>query len=98
MPLSGNPFEAWMNYNPFLGYYSHNEIIFLNKKRNDHQMMTLQQIRHALSARMPIKVANATGLHYNTIRQVRDNATANPTHKVLKALSDYFESQAVSNG
>lgn len=61
-------------------------------------MMTLEQIRQALSDRMPIKVAEATGLHYNTIRQVRDNPGANPTHKVLQALSDYFESRKVTHG
>ena len=53
-------------------------------------MMTLEQIRKALSDRMPAKVAEATGLHYNTIRDVRDNPRANPTYKVLKALSDYL--------
>jgi hypothetical protein len=61
-------------------------------------MMTLEQIRHALSDRMPIKVAEATGVHYNTIRQVRDNPNANPTHKVLQALSDYLESRKVTHG
>lgn len=56
-------------------------------------MMTLEQIRKALSDRMPIKVAEATGLHYNTIREVRDNPDANPTYKVLVALSSYLEGQ-----
>lgn len=56
-------------------------------------MMTLEQIRKALSDRMPIKVADATGLHYNTIREVRDNPDANPTYKVLVALSNYLEGQ-----
>lgn len=36
-------------------------------------------------------VAEATGLHYNTIKAVRDNEGANPSYKVLKALSDYLE-------
>ena len=61
-------------------------------------MMTLEQIRDALSDRMPIKVAEATGVHYNTIRQVRDNPNANPTHKVLLALSNYLESRRVTHG
>jgi|GEM_PF-852205 len=59
-------------------------------------MMTLEQIRLGLSDRMPIKVADATGLHYNTIRSVRDNPHANPTHKVLTALSDYLQSTAIA--
>jgi len=61
-------------------------------------MMTLEQIRDALSDRMPVKVAEATGVHYNTIRQVRDNPNANPTHKVMLALSNYLESRKVTHG
>lgn len=57
-------------------------------------MMTLEQIRNALSDRMPVKVAEATGLHYNTIREVRDNPDANPTYKVLSALSTYLENRS----
>lgn len=62
-------------------------------------MLTLEQIRNALQDRMPAKVAEATGLHYNTIREVRDNPEANPTYKVLKALSDYLtRREATING
>jgi hypothetical protein len=43
-----------------------------------------------------MKVAEATGVHYNTIRKVRDDLNANPTHKVLQALSDYLESRKVA--
>lgn len=53
-------------------------------------MMDLNAIRAALADRMPAKVSEATGIHYNTIRQVRDNEDANPTYKVIKALSDYL--------
>lgn len=56
-------------------------------------MMTLEQIRRALADRMPGKVATSTGIHYNTIREIRDNPDANPTYKVLRALSDYLERQ-----
>ena len=56
-------------------------------------MMTLEQIRSALSDRMPGKVAEATGLHYNTIREVRDNPNANPSYRVVAALSDYLSGQ-----
>jgi hypothetical protein len=78
-----------------VAYDWHITTIFSNKDKN---MMTLEQIRQALSDRMPIRVAEATGLHYNTIRQVRDNPDANPTHKVLQALSDYLESRKVTHG
>lgn len=53
-------------------------------------MLTLEQIRAALRDRRLAKVAEATGLHYNTIREIRDNPDANPTYKVIKALSDYL--------
>ena len=46
---------------------------------------------------MPVKVADATGLHYNTIREVRDNPDANPTYKVMLALSNYLESRKVTH-
>jgi hypothetical protein len=53
-------------------------------------MLTLEQIRAALRDRRLAKVAEATGLHYNTIREIRDNPDANPTYKVIRALSDYL--------
>lgn len=53
-------------------------------------MLTLDQIRAALRDRRLAKVAEATGLHYNTIREIRDSPDANPTYKVIKALSDYL--------
>ncbi len=53
-------------------------------------MLTLEQIQEALKDRRPSMVADATGLHLNTVIGVRDNQNANPTYKVLKALSDYL--------
>lgn len=54
-------------------------------------MMPLEEIRTALQDRRIDKVSKATGLHYNTVRDIRDNEHANPTWRVLKALSDYIE-------
>lgn len=54
-------------------------------------MMTIEAIRLALKDRRISMISAATGLHYNTIKAVRDNEDANPTFKVLKALSDYLE-------
>lgn len=54
-------------------------------------MLTLEQLKQALKDRRPSMVADATGLHFNTIRQIRDGENANPTYKVIKALSDYLE-------
>lgn len=61
-------------------------------------MLTLDQIRAALRDRRLAKVAEATGLHYNTIREVRDNPNANPTYKVIKVLSDYLEGRNNDKG
>ena len=61
-------------------------------------MLTLDQIRAALRDRRLAKVAEATGLHYNTIREVRDNPDANPTYKVIKVLSDYLEGRNNDKG
>jgi hypothetical protein len=54
-------------------------------------MLTIEAIRLALQDRRISMVSAATGLHYNTIKAVRDNEDANPSYKVLKALSDYLE-------
>ena len=57
------------------------------------KMMTLEQIKEALKDRRAGMVAKSTGLHYNTVRDIRDNDNANPTYKVMKALSDYLEAR-----
>jgi ribosomal protein L10 len=53
-------------------------------------MLTLDQIRDKLQDRRLGLIVKATGLHYNTLREVRDNLEANPTYKVIKLLNDYF--------
>jgi predicted transcriptional regulator len=54
-------------------------------------MLTLEQIRQALQDRRPGMVAEATGLHINTILSVRDDDKADPKYSTMKALSDYLE-------
>lgn len=54
-------------------------------------MMTLECIRQALQDRRIEMVATATGLHYNTIRAIRDNQQANPEYRTIQTLSDYLE-------
>ena len=60
-------------------------------------MLTLEQIRNKLQDRRLGLIVKATGLHYNTLREVRDNSEANPTYKVVELLNDYF-SGTLSNG
>lgn len=59
--------------------------------------MTLEQIRSALADRKVAMVARATKVHPNTIRSIIKDPQANPTHRVIKALSDYL-SNGVANG
>jgi hypothetical protein len=57
-------------------------------------MLTLQEIQQRLADRRLNVVAEATGLHYNTVRNIATCENPNPTYAVLKALSDYLEGQA----
>lgn len=59
-------------------------------------MLTLQQIRDQLQDRRLSVVSERTGLHPNTLRDIRNNADCNPSHRVLAALSDYIRSSALS--
>ena len=59
--------------------------------------MTLDQIRSALADRKVSVVARVTKVHPNTIRAILKDPAANPTHRVIKALSDYL-SVGVGNG
>ena len=61
-------------------------------------MMSVKEIREALKDRMPRKVAEVTGLHYNTIRNFRDDLGGTPTEETIKKLSDYLESRKVTRG
>jgi hypothetical protein len=54
---------------------------------------TLDKIKLLLQDRRLGLISDSTGIHINTIRDIRDNPEANPTYKVLVALSDYLESK-----
>ena len=53
-------------------------------------MLTLEEIRDRLKDRRLQIVSVATGLHYNTIKSVRDNENGRPSYDTIKALSDYL--------
>lgn len=57
-------------------------------------MLTLQEISEKLVDRRLSVVAERTGLHENTIANIRDGRSENPAYTTLKALSDYFQEQA----
>ena len=57
-------------------------------------MMTPGQIHDALQDRRIERIAQSTGIHYNTIRKLRDDPSANPTWRVIKLISDYLEGRS----
>jgi transcriptional regulator with XRE-family HTH domain len=59
-------------------------------------MMTLEQIRQALQDRKLTVIADATGLHYNTVIAIKRGEQINPSYETLQKLAAYFEGQ--SNG
>lgn len=54
-------------------------------------MLDLAHIRASLQDRRIDVVAEATGLHRNTIAAVRDGDVENPSYRVMKLLSEYLD-------
>ena len=54
-------------------------------------MLTVSEIKTRLKDRRIAVVAQATGLHENTIRDITSGRNDNPKIKVVEALSDYLE-------
>jgi hypothetical protein len=59
-----------------------------------NNMLTLELIRAQLQDRRLTVISEKTGLHPNTLRDIRNNADCNPSHRVLLALSDYLTNSA----
>jgi len=53
-------------------------------------MIELEWIRKGLTDRRPIKVAKMTGLHVNTITDIRDGKNKNPKLDTLNKLAFYL--------
>lgn len=54
--------------------------------------MELEVLQKLLSDRRLSKIAQATGLHYNTVRNIANGKTL-PSYKSREALLDYFYSE-----
>jgi hypothetical protein len=54
------------------------------------ELMTLKQLRAGLAKKQLKQVATETGLHYNTLRKIRDDETANPTLNVMLTLTKHL--------
>lgn len=53
-------------------------------------METLEHLRTLLHDRRLLVVAKETGIHYNTLKSIRDDNAANPTYRVVQSLYDYL--------
>ena len=53
-------------------------------------MLTLEQIRERLAHSNLKAVAEASGLHYNTVYKLMTTTTT-PSYATVKALSDYLQ-------
>jgi hypothetical protein len=69
-----------------------------NSTKSSERIMSIREISDELWDKIPSKVSKATGIHYNTIRAIRDGSGLNPTHSTLQKLSDYLESRKVNRG
>lgn len=58
-------------------------------------MITPEQARAMLQDRRLDKVAEATGLSVQTIRELRDNPDVNPKWSTMEAVARYLEGGAV---
>ena len=72
-----------------LGVYVVN--IDLTKTHTEELSMTVLEIQKALKDRRLKVISQATGLHVNTIRKVRDGMTNDPRSTSFILLSDYLE-------
>lgn len=55
-------------------------------------MLSIERIKAMLKDRNISYVAKATGLSYNTIKDIRDGKATDPRHSTVNTLSDYLES------
>jgi DNA-binding XRE family transcriptional regulator len=55
--------------------------------------MTLDTVRKLLKDRRVSVIAEATGIHSNTIRSIRNNPIYNPNYDTYKKLVEYFRKQ-----
>jgi hypothetical protein len=53
-------------------------------------LLTLEQIRAALQDRRITTVSAATGLHANTLHQIKKGKSENPSLRTITILSDYL--------
>lgn len=61
-------------------------------------MMNLRQVQEALKDRRLTVVAEATGLHYDTVWRVASGRVTAPSYDVVERLSHYLEEKEAVRG
>ena len=59
--------------------------------KEDKNMMTLNEVKEALSDRNIREVARRTGLHHETIHRLQSGAIKNPSYETVSRLVNYLE-------
>ena len=57
-------------------------------------MLNIDEIRQALKDRVITAVSTQTGIDRNTISAIKNGQAINPSHRTIKALSDYLAPNA----
>ena len=55
-------------------------------------MLSPEELREKLKDRVIKVVAEKSGLHYNTVANIANGKSTDPSYASVKILSDYFES------
>ena len=53
-------------------------------------MMTIEQIRDLLADRKLNIIAEKTGIHYNTVRNIANGDGEGASYRTIRVLSDFF--------
>lgn len=56
-------------------------------------MLTLDQIKARLDDRIMAVVSERTGIHRNTLGNIKSGKIDNPTYYVMRKLSEYLEAE-----
>lgn len=54
------------------------------------KIMELEEVRRRLRDRKIYVVSEATGLHFHTLRRLRDGDTKKPSYDTVRRVSEYF--------
>lgn len=59
-----------------------------------NNVLSVADIRKALEDRRLALVSSETGLHYNTLKEIRDGRSTDPRYSTMLTLTKYLEGRA----